>query len=683
MADKEWNLNVGKVEIDEDKLTCEASESFKNVFQKKYKTITEAKLGKEAEKIIKKVWDKGKRKTEKINYLIKDEILDFFDAIQEAESTTYTEMKEYRDTGDDTRNLFDIRIDETLEITQKKDEIVESKVAGKLSVLNGGNKNRIWDIDLLLGDISKYDLNEKYHILDLDPQEEWVQDYEIEADKVKAPLEIKEEIDVLPDTEEKSHTLILDKEHNPVFTIEVSNTSEASVSNIELVKLIANEFDNVRINEDGLGKVEKGSGELTWKIDELGAGQSTTLEFTANITPSGEQELSSGKIEVNYVIPGDTFTGIKVEYVDGYSDNIYYIDRDERDAEPDVWDCKFIFKNRSEYPLKIIDVDLKTGDYNTETKVVDLGPQLDPDVILNPGEEWESEQWVVESEDIPTFGKNVQFSVVGDIINQASAVVVLEPFIIPVLTLSGTKEFDTTEIASFREAELNATITINTSGKAPIDQFHIEDTIPRHFAVPEAIAIKVEQKEVDLSDITITYEPSEDIDEDRKMLIDVVEVLDHIGELDDETTIIIDYPLKAVKPAKDTTYAAPVLFQAITQEGSIIETYIEPEISISVSHSRRRYSDGRVIAQGDTKGQYIISVVHKNRGDIAETNKVFEELIPANFNLMSMEPEAEQDGSTLTWTVPNIDPDEEVTLQYTIEGTGDYKARDAQVSFRN
>ena len=681
MADREWNLDVGKVSIDEDKITCEAKDSFKNVFQKKYKHVTEAKLGKEAEKVIKKAWDKGKTKSEKINYLIKDEIVDFFDAIADAEKGAYEDVREYRETGDDVRNLFDIRIDEQLEITLKNEEITESKVAGKLSVLNGGSKNRIWDIDLELGNASEVKLENKYHILDLDPQEDWVQDYEIDADKLEAPLEIKEDIDVLPDTEEKSHTLILNKEHSPLFTIEITNKSEATLTDIVLVKDIASEFGSISVKEEGKGKVDRGSDQITWKVDELGAGKSTILQFTADITPSGEQELSSGKIEVNYLIPEDTFSGLKVEYVDGYSDNIYYVDRDERDEEPDVWDCKFIFKNRSEYPLKIIDVDLKTGDYNTEEKVVDLGPQLDPDVILQPNEEWESEPWTVESEDIPTFGKNVQFSVVGDVINQASALIVIEPFILPVLTLSGTKEFDQTEIASFREAELNATIIINTSGKAPIDQFHIEDTIPRHFAVPEAVSIHVEQKEVEAEDITIKYEPSEDIDEDRKMVIDVTEVLDHIGELDDETTIKVEYPLKAVKPAKDTTYEAPVLFQAITQEGSIIETYIEPEISISVSHMRRRYSDGRVIAQGDVKGQYIISIIHKNRSDAAETNKVIKELVPADFNVLSMEPEAERDGSSLTWVFETIQPDEEVTVTYTIEGEGDYRARSAQVSF--
>ncbi len=692
MASNKWNLSIGKIEITDDKIICEARESYKDVFQKKYKTITDAKIGKEAEKVLRKVWDKGKKRDEKINFLIKTEIVDFFNAIASAEGPIKTEMSAYRDDdrsdrvdrvkSDDTANLFDIRIDEKLEITLKNEEIIESKVAGKLSVLNNGNKNRIWDIDLELSKVKNVDLEKKYHILDLDPQEDWVQDYEIKAEKLKAPLEIKENIDVLPDTDEKSHTLILNKEHNPIFSIEITNTSDATITEIEIIKEIADEFENIKVTEDGLGKVDKEAGKIVWKIDELEAGASTTLQFRAKITPSGEKELTSGRIEVNYLIPEDTFTGINIEYVDGYSDNIYYIERDERDQEPDVWDCKFIFKNRSEFPLKIIDVDLKTGDYNTKEKVVDLGPQLDPDVILNPGEEWVSEPWTVESEDIPTFGKNVQFTILGDVINQSSASVIIEPYILPVLTLSGTKEFDIMEIASFRKTELNATITINTSGKAPIDKFHIEDTIPQHFEVPETVLIQVEQKEVDKEDIRINYEPSEDIDEERKMIIDVADVLDHIGELDDETTIKVSYPLNAVKPTKDTTYLAPVLFQAITQEGSIIETYIEPE-GIEVTHSRRRYSDGRVIAQGSTKGQYIISDIHKNRGDTPEVDKVFEEIIPENFNLISMKPEGEQDGSNLTWTIPNINPDEELIIEYTIEGTGDYRARDAQVSFKS
>jgi len=44
------------------KIIVEAEDSFKNIFKKKYKTTTEAKLGKEAEKVLDSVWDKGKRK---------------------------------------------------------------------------------------------------------------------------------------------------------------------------------------------------------------------------------------------------------------------------------------------------------------------------------------------------------------------------------------------------------------------------------------------------------------------------------------------------------------------------------------------------------------------------------------------------------------------------------------------
>ncbi|MHA1784797.1 MAG: hypothetical protein ACTSVE_06335 [Candidatus Helarchaeota archaeon] len=688
MVDR-WEFNFGTVEITGEKIIVDAKDSYKNIFQKKYKDITEAKIGKEAEKVIKHVWDKGKRKSESINFLIKQEIQELFEAIASAEGVSAHRVAEegadadaYKDTdfSDDVTNKFDVRIDEIIELKMKKEEILESTISGKLQVLNNGEKNRIWDIDLELSGTDKTNLeNQKYHILDLDPQEDWTQDYEIKIEDAEAPLVIKESIDITPDSEETSLTFILDQEHEPLFSIELKNTSSSVIKNIELTKKIAEDFKDIEIKEKEMGDVNKESDLIIWKLDELEPDQSAKLDFTVKVTPTGKDPISSGEIEVKYVLPEETFSGLKIEHVDAYSDNIYYVERDEREEEPDIWDCKFIFKNRSEFPLKLLDVDLKSGDYNTEEKVVDLGPQLDPDVIVNPGQEWVSEPWEIESEDLPTFGKNVQFTVVGDVINQLSALVLIEPIELPVLTLTGTKEFDKKEIASFRKSELNATILIETSGKAPIDKFHIEDTIPSQFEVQEGLKIVVGETEIADDNISVSYEPSENIEDERKMIIDVENIMESVGTLEDETKISINYPLNATKPTKDTEYEAPLIFQAITQDGSIIEAEIIPE-PITVVHQRRRYSDGRVIQQGATKGEYNIIVIHKNRSDAAEENKVFTELIPEDFELVSTDPEAEQDGNKLTWTFETIEPGSEVTIEFTIRGTGDYKARNAQIS---
>ncbi|MHA1799946.1 MAG: hypothetical protein ACTSVY_15975 [Candidatus Helarchaeota archaeon] len=683
-----WKFIFGRVEVQDELIIVQATENYKDIFQKKYKDIVNEKINKDAEKILKKVWSKGDRKKESISFSIKSELINLFEAIARAEgvnvsSSAYSDS----DLSDDEKNKFDIKIDEKVELKMKNDgKIIENSVSGILNVANNGDKNRIWDIDLKLSGNENTNLKTTtFHILDLDPKEDWFEDYEINIKDIEIPLKIEEDIDVSPDQEEKSLTFVLDQEHEPLFKITMTNTSSTSINNIELRKTIPEVYSNLNLIEKGSGDVQQEDGYLIWSIDELGSDQSTTLEFTMKVTPKEKDPISSGQIEVKYTLLEETISGIEVEHVDAYSNNIYYVERDEREEEPDIWDCKFIFKNRSEFPLKLLDVDLKSGDYNTEEKVIDLGPQLDPDVIVNPGEEWVSEPWEVESEDLPTFGKNVLFTVVGDVINQLSASILIEAIQLPVLTLTGTKEFSNTEIQSYKESEIEVLTTVETSGIAPIDKFHIEDTLPQHFELVETenVKLSINDKEIDKNTMTFSFDPSNDVNTKRKMVIDVGNVLDQVGVLEDNSTIKLEYPLKAVKPVMGEEYSAPILFQAITEEGSIIELYIEvPEEEIQIIHERRRVTDGRVIQQGSVKGQYDIVIIHKNRGDAAEIDKVFEEVIPENFNLVSANPEPEQSGNKLTWTFEKIEPNEEIEIEFTIEGTGDYRARDAQISFK-
>ncbi len=681
MADKEWTLDFADVELEDNTFTVNSHIDFKDL-EKYYKDLMKG-LSKDSVNILKDLFAKKRSKEEKVkDKSIKNELIGFFDKIA-AREDAYTD----KDMGDDIENKFDIRIEEQIDIKLKNDgEVNESSISGTILVVNKGTRNRIWDIDLLFSDTENTDLKEKkFHILDLDPQEEWPLDYKVDAKEIEAPLKIIEDIDVTPDKEEKSRTFVLDQEHEPLFAITVENTSESVISNIEVIKTTPEIFRDTKIKSEGVGKADKKSEEILWKIDELEVGQSTTLEFTTKITPDGSEPINSGQIVVNYSLPASTYSGIDVEHVDGYSDNIYYVDRDERDEEPDVWDCKFIFKNKSEFPLKLLDVDLRAGDFNTEEKVVDLGPELDPDVIVSPGGEWISKSWEIKSEDVPVFGRNVEFTVVGDVINSLSATVTIEPALMSVLTLTGTKEFSQTEIQSYRETELEALTTVTTSGRAPVDKFHIEDEIPRHFEVPdtEQVKITVNGKELDSGRMTFSFDPSEDPESQRKMIIEVEEVLDQVGVLEDESTIKIEYPIKAVNPVEGEEVQAGILFQAITQDGSEIELLIEsPKEEIVVVHIRRRTTEGRVIQQGSTKGQYTVILIHKNRGDAPEVKKVFEELIPDNFKLVSANPDAKESGNKLTWTFDSIEPDQESEIEFTIEGSGDYRARDAQISYK-
>ncbi|MHA1143512.1 MAG: hypothetical protein ACTSRW_02175 [Candidatus Helarchaeota archaeon] len=587
----------------------------------------------------------------------------------------------------DADSKYTVEIVENIDFITKHDgEIKESVVKGQVIVKNGAVRDNIWDINISLDKTDKTDLmDEKIHILELEPQEEWTQEYKIDTEDAELLLEIDEEINVIPDTEEKSTTLVLNQKHEPHFTITIKNISSTTIKEIEIVRNIPEIFRNVKIRDDGVGKAKRKEGQIVWTIEELDPDQSTQLEFTAVITPEEKEPVNSGQIKATYSVSGGTFSSIEVNNLDGYSKNFYAVERIERDEEPNVWDCIFEFQNLSEFRVKLVDVLLYNNDYTTEEQVLDFKSQLDPEVILEPMEEWISKAWELQSEEFPMLGADVRFTVIGDVVTQTTVTVEIEAFQMPVLSLSGKKELSETQIKSYRETDITATTTINTSGKAPVDKFHIEDEIPQHFDVPdtENVKITVNGVEINPDTMTISFEPTTDIDTKRTMNIDVENVLEQVGTLGDDSTIVLSYPMKALNPVKGEEYQAGVLFQAITEDGSIVELYMEsPEVEIEIIHSRRRTTDARLVQEGSSRGQYVIMIIHKNRGNSPEENKVFTELIPENFKLISAKPEPEQDGQTLKWTFNKIEPDEKVDIEFTIEGTDEYKAKHLQISYK-
>lgn len=685
----EWSFSFARVRLEPNTLTVENPSTKFGQFEKDHEDAMGV-LGKEARGILKKAWGKDKSFQ---SFVAKDELKVFFDRIGETEGVTAKEVEEApapvaatyapsENTGESTAagdSKYVVKIDETVDYkVDHKGEVLDSAVNGSLVVDNKGDKNRIWDIDLKLSGSDNTDLSvSDYHILELDPEEKWEQTYSINVEAATPPLKITENIDTFPDTEEDSHTFIQSdsKESECWITITLENTGDKRISDVELTKELPSEFSNVKALEKD-GDVDSSSDLITWKLDSVAAKNMAKLKFKVKVDTSEIKTINSGEIKVKYVLAEGTFSGLNIDFIDGLSNNIYYIDRDEREEEPDVWDCKFVFENRSEFPFRIQNVELKSGDYNTEEKTF----THEPDVIVMPGQEWASEPWDVESEDLPTFGENVQFTVEPQIITQLSASTTITPVSLMILSLKGKKEFSKNKIASYRKETLEATIDVRTTGKAPIDEIRISDTIPMDFENPADVTVIIEEKTVETSDVSLSFEPSGDnLDIERKMIVEVRDILDHIGELDAETSMVLKYPLNAVRPAKDARYDAPVLFQAYTKpKGPVIECYIEPE-PIEVIHQRRRLTVGKSVMPGSDKGLYDILLLYKNRGDGPETEIVIQDMVPENFTLRSANPEPEQMGNLLTWKFESIDPDQKVDINYTIEGQGEYRARDAQI----
>ncbi|NMC04929.1 MAG: hypothetical protein GYA24_06945, partial [Candidatus Lokiarchaeota archaeon] len=443
-------------------------------------------------------------------------------------------------------------------------------------------------------------------------------------------------------------------------------------------KAIPPEFTDADVVNTSVGRARRDGNEIVWTIDELDGGKSASMELKIKVLTNEKKAFKSGEITAKYFVAAGTYSGLKPEFVDGWSDQIHFVDRDERDEEPDVWDCTFEFRNRSEFPMRLEHYNFVFGDENTETRVID---ETLSDVVIQPGETWKAKPWDLKSEDEPTFSENILYSVIADTEAKLSMGQTLSPIKLRILALEGKKTFSKSRIASYRETTIDATIEVMTQGKSPIDRIRIEDRIPANFKNPlkENMKIVIEDKEIPVDDFTFSFEPAgDDVAIERKMIIEIKDVLENIGELDDETTIKITYPLVAYKPPKDTSYTAPILFQGFVKPAGTIEWSFTPD-PIVVAHERRRTHVGKSIAPGAAKGDYDIVLIYLNKGDAAKSDISISDFVPAGFSITSAatvkdiapEKAGQKDGTMLTWTFKEVAPNEEIEIKYSIHGEGD------------
>nr|MDO8112664.1 hypothetical protein [Candidatus Sigynarchaeota archaeon] len=705
MASKKWKFSFGDVELKDNALNVNANTNMKGI-EKNYKDFV-AVLDKKSQNVLKDAVEKSKGKEVPIEPLWQKGFSVLFEKVAEVEGvkgvvsgaaavpavapakkekSTYEEpaSKTYEKTGEPGKSKYKVQIVEALDFKADHDgNITESTVNGTITVANGGEKNRIWDIDLKLAGGEKADVPKEIHIPELDPKEEWKSEYKIKLGGEDKPLlKITEEIDTFPDTKQKSQVFIYDKASKgqvaQIFVI-AENTGDVKLSEIVISKAIPPDFNDVDIGSADVGRAKRDGDAIVWTIDELEGGKKATLELKIKVITNEKKSFKSGEIKAKYFVEGGTYSGLKPTFIDGWSDHIHFVDRDERDEEPDMWDCVFEFRNRSEFPMKLERYTFVFGDENTETMTVDQALQ---DIIVPAGGEWKAKPWDLKSEDEPTFSENVIYSVIAEAEAKLSMSQTVAPIELRVLALEGKKTFSATRVASYRETTIDVAIDVVTMGKAPIDTIHMEDVIPTSFKNPvkENMKIMIEEKEIPSDDFKFSFEPAgENTGVERKMLIDIKDMLENIGELDDETTISVKYPLVAFKPPRDAKYDAPVLFQAYTKPaGSPIEAYIKPE-TITVEHMRRRTHVGKAIMPGANKGDYNIVLIYKNKGDAPKSDIKIADFVPTGFGVTKAEtvkdvkPEQakDKDGTKLIWTFKEIAANEEVEIKYSIHGEGD------------
>jgi hypothetical protein len=693
---KKWEFAAASVSVSDTKLSVTPTVDWKS-YQKTYGKALDT-LDKKAKAVLQNNFVKGKTSEAGIDKSTSTALSNFFSKLGTAEGVTAVELaaqKEQTGAGyeepagstygkgtgksveEESTSAYKVRVQESMDFRLDYDgKIVDSKVGGMLLVKNEGTKHRIWDIDITLtGGDNVEGIDKELHIPELEPGEDWKQEYTINVGKEDKPqLLVHEDIDTFPDTQAKSQIFLYDKDSKgqvAQFIVSAENTSDKAIEGIEITKEVPEDFNDVKIKSQSAGKASRDGNLITWKIDSMEPGDKAQMELAITVITNEKKAFTSGEIKAKYNIKDGTFSGLEPDFIDGLADQIHFVDRDERDEEPDTWDCSFVFKNRSEFPMALERYTFVFG--SAEEEVLTIDQELE-DVVVQSGQEWTSKPWDIKSEEEPTFHENIVYAVVADIAKQLIMSMTLKPIDLRVLALEGEKKFSVEKVASYRETKIDTSVLVTFMGKAPVDKVHIEDTIPADFKNPSQDDIKITIAGKDISDFDVSFDGGEDLGAARKMKIDIANIIDTVGELEDGTQVTMSYPLVAYKPAKDSSYDAPLLFQGFTKPAGTIETTLTPA-PITVAHERRKTRVGKSIAPGSNKGDYDIVLAYKNKGDTVKSGIEIADFVPAEFSILNSNLEYEEskskDGVLLTWTLEQVQPNQEIEVTYSIHGEGD------------
>ncbi|NMC05187.1 MAG: hypothetical protein GYA24_08250, partial [Candidatus Lokiarchaeota archaeon] len=199
---KKWRFKFAEVDIYERKIVVSSFVDYKQL-EKEYKNQV-GKASNEIKAILPGLFEKKRMKETDVNSSQQKALVDFFNSIAKVDGVQVVEEKEpepepevvpkrqeaapRRDAGTG-KSKYKLSIAEALDFKTEYDgKIADATVNGVVSVVNGGSKNRIWDIDLRFGGGEKADLPKEIHIPELDPGEEWKHEYKIKIGKEDAPL---------------------------------------------------------------------------------------------------------------------------------------------------------------------------------------------------------------------------------------------------------------------------------------------------------------------------------------------------------------------------------------------------------------------------------------------------------------------------------------------------------------
>ena len=597
--------------------------------------------------------------------------------------------------GNEDGKLVPIVINESVKLYLEHDGTTseENKVetTGFLSIENVSTKDRLWDIDLQLGDVKNTDIEEEVvSIRELASGDKEEVEYKIEGEGEQL-IEITEYISTLNDPEIAAFNLVVGVENEIYAKITIKNIASENLTSIDVKKLVPEGFSDVEIVSSSIGETEEESDDdlgrvISWKIEEIEPDQEETLELRLTVSvDSIEDKARSGKISVSYVSPL-SISGLKIEKFDAYTNNKFYIGTYEKDEVPDEFECQFSFENNSEYMLRLVNADVYDAE-NEDTKFVDIDPGEIPP--LPEGSRWESNVWDVTTEEglDPKFRSKVEFFVIADHQITTNGIIDINDLELAVAAIGGEITYDVSRLPSFKESTFYALLKVENTGGSDLNEVSVTETIQEGFKPPteEEISIMLNGDEIEVDEGVISITPSDtESGYEHVVTVSLKDLRDQDLEAFHPGDVLeVRYPIIADKPEKSVKYVSNASYTANTYPaGQAIEfTPYTDTVEIEVVHIRRRFIKGKTINALADAGEYEITIYVRNTGKFDLENYELADKVPENFEYSDLTDDTTEvskleGADVLHWVIEKIEPGDVYEIKYKLTGEG--KPSDAQ-----
>lgn len=552
---------------------------------------------------------------------------------------------------------------------------------GVLSVINPSKISRIWNARLNVSKTEGTDIQAgEYFIGEIEPEASWTKNYSL---KVNEPLlKLTETIDTYSIGSQVLHqAFCFEKEMPVVIKIVVENVSEFPVENIRLEKQLPDGFAPPTLNVD-TGKISYNEDErkIIWNVGKLDVKGKATAIVETKTTRTSTEPVRMGEINLYYELHGYSRTQAETTFK-ALTKYAFFLDNIQSEEDPEKWICKLEFQNQSDIDCLLEKI--------TVTKNGEEILKMESDEEVRAESTWTHEFEIV-SKEVPQLEKSVEFTVMSEVQRKLKGHIRKEDTVLPVVAVQQEKSIEPIEVPAYEKTAMTVIATVKNVGSATIDQIEVTDVIPRHFKPPDPneVEIFVSDRKVD-KDLDVKLEPPDQNSSMEHVLkIKINNLTENYGGLTPGKDVKIIYKMTAWKPLPEITYVAPIhVIGYAKPAGPGAEDATQPsEPQIKIRYARRSVRSGKQYEPGKERGEYIITLVVNNTGEVTLEKVHVKDFIPKEFEVIEWVPktakvsvETEEEERYLLWEITKIPAGETLELEYTVKGKGPYVSREPKV----